>query len=79
MESKRNLKKPAYGVADLSSFLRRSVDGLMTERMTYIKDLSSDPSDHELNYLATLTDLASQLRTAVILAERTIYFKTKIQ
>lgn len=73
-------KKTKKSVLDgLSDRLRHDVDGLMTLRMTYVNDLGSTPSDDELNYLATLTDLASQLRTAVILAQRTTYFQTKTQ
>jgi len=62
----------------LSSCLRRDVDDLISLRMRYVNDLGDKPSDDEINYLATISDLASQLRTAVILAERAIYFKTKI-
>lgn len=70
-------KKPV-ALAELSYDLRKYVDGLMNDRMTYTKDLGSDPTDDDFNYLATLTDLAAQLRTAVVLVERTIYFRTKI-
>lgn len=71
--------KKTYSLDRVSLEARCMVDDLMSLRMTYVKDLGNEPSDDEINYLATLTDLASQLRTAVILAERAIYFKTKIQ
>jgi len=74
----KRAKSEDFTGALMSTYLKRRVDDLMTIRMTYVKNLGSQPSDDELNYLATITDLASQLRTAVILAERAIYFKTKI-
>lgn len=63
----------------LMKHLQKDVDLIMNDRMTYVNDLSSEPSDDEINYLATITDLASQIRTAVILAHRASFFKTKIQ
>jgi len=70
--------KKNYSLDRVSLEARWMVDDLMSLRMIYVKNLGDKPSDDEIAYLATITDLASQLRTAVILAERAIYFKTKI-
>lgn len=66
-------------ISVLMETLRKDVDSLMSQRMTYVADFASTPSDDEIAYLATLTDLISQLRTAVILGARLEYFQTKIQ
>jgi len=76
---KTTKKQPSVYFPKLSGDLQKEVNFLMTLRMKDIQDFASQPSDDQLNYVATLTDLASQLRTAVILAERLIYFHNKLQ
>lgn len=58
--------------------LRSDVDALIKARTTYVENLSMEPSDDQMNYLAALTDLASQLRTAVILLSRVQYFQSQL-
>lgn len=71
--------KKEFDFKGLTATLQKQVDKLMSERMLYVSDLAGDPSDDELNYLATITDLSSQLRTAALLSERSYYFICKIQ